>query len=65
MTPELGKILVLVGAILVVVGGMAWLGIRIPGDIVIQGDHGVIVIPLGTMVVVSIILTVALNILLR
>ena len=65
MTPELGKILVLVGAVLVVVGGMAWLGIRIPGDIVIQGEHGVIVIPLGTMVVVSIVLTVALNILLR
>ena len=65
MTPELGRILVVVGAVLVVVGGLAWMGIRVPGDIVIQGEHGVIVIPLGTMILVSIVLTVVLNLLLR
>ena len=65
MTPELGRILVLVGIALVVIGGAAVLGIRIPGDIVIQGDRGVIVIPLGTMIVVSIVLSVVATFLLR
>ena len=51
---------------LVVVGGMAMFGVRLPfgrlpGDIVIQGDLGTIYIPLGTMLVVSVILTVVLS----
>lgn len=65
MTPELGRIFVLVGIALVVIGGAAMLGIRIPGDIIIQGDRGVIIIPLGTMIVVSIVLTVIASFLLR
>lgn len=65
MTPELGRFLVVIGLALVLVGGAAWLGIRIPGDISIQGERGVILIPLGTMIVVSIALTVAANLLLR
>ena len=65
MTPELGRILVLVGIALVVIGGAVALGIRIPGDIVIQGERGVIVIPLGTMIVVSIVLSVVGSLLLR
>jgi hypothetical protein len=65
VTPELGRILVLLGIALVVIGGAAWFGIRIPGDIVISGDRGVIVIPLGTMIVVSIVLSVIASLLLR
>jgi hypothetical protein len=65
VTPELGKILVLIGLALVMIGGLAVLGIRIPGDIVIQGDRGVIVIPLGTMIVVSVVLSVIGTLLLR
>jgi len=34
---------------------------RLPGDIVIQGDRGTIYIPLGTMLVVSVVLTVVLS----
>jgi Protein of unknown function (DUF2905) len=65
VTPEIGRIVVLVGIALVVIGGAAWLGIRIPGDIVIQGDRGIIVIPLGTMIVVSIVLSVVAGLLFR
>ncbi len=65
MTPELGRILVLIGVVLVLVGGAAWLGVRIPGDITIQGERGAIFIPLGTMILVSIGLTIVANLLMR
>lgn len=68
MSPELGRILVVIGIVLVVVGGLAVLGVRLPfgrlpGDIVIQGDRGTIYIPLGTMLVVSVVLTVVFSLL--
>jgi hypothetical protein len=65
MTPELGRILVLIGIALILIGGATWLGIRIPGDITIQGERGVIFIPLGTMILVSIGLTIVANLLAR
>lgn len=65
MTPELGRIVVLIGIALVLIGGAAWLGIRIPGDIAIQGGRGVILIPLGTMILVSLALTMVANLLAR
>ncbi|MEP6680695.1 MAG: DUF2905 domain-containing protein [Chloroflexota bacterium] len=61
MTPELGRILLLVGAVLVVFGGLAVLGVRLPGDITIRGEHGAIYIPLATMIIVSVVLTILLN----
>ena len=70
MSPELGRFLVVVGIVLVVVGGLAMAGIRLPfgrlpGDIAITGDRGGLYIPLGTMLVVSIVLTVLYNLLFR
>jgi hypothetical protein len=65
VTPELGRIVVLIGVALVLIGGAAWLGIRIPGDITIEGERGVILIPLGTMILVSIALTIVANLLMR
>ncbi len=62
MSPEIGRIVLLVGLLLVIVGGLAMIGIRLPigrlpGDIAIEGEHGGIYIPLGTMLVVSVVLT--------
>ena len=70
MSPELGRFLVVVGIVLVVAGGLAMAGIRLPfgrlpGDIAISGDRGGLYIPLGTMLVVSIVLTVLYNLLFR
>ena len=70
MTPELGRVLLVIGLLLVVVGGLAALGVRLPfgrlpGDIAIEGERGGIYIPIVTMIVVSIILTVLLNLFLR
>jgi hypothetical protein len=70
MSPELGRFLVVVGILLVIVGGLAMLGIRLPfgrlpGDIAITGDHGGLFIPLGTMIVISLVLSLLVNLFLR
>jgi hypothetical protein len=70
MSPEIGRWLLLIGLVLLVVGGLAVLGVRLPfgrlpGDIAIEGEHGGIYIPLGTMLVVSLILTVLASLFLR
>jgi Protein of unknown function (DUF2905) len=70
MSPEVGRFLLLIGVVLVIVGGLAMLGVRLPfgrlpGDIAITGDRGGIYIPLGTMLVVSLLLTLIFNVFLR
>ena len=70
MTPEVGRILLVIGIVLVVVGGLAVLGVRLPfgrlpGDIAIEGERGGLYFPIATMIVVSIILTVLFNLFLR
>jgi len=65
MPPELGRILVLVGVVLVAIGAVAAFGVRLPGDITIRGEHGAIYIPIATMIVVSIVLTILANLFLR
>lgn len=70
MSPELGRFLVVIGILLVVVGGLAMVGIRVPfgrlpGDIAITGERGGLFIPLGTMFVISVVLTLLFNLFLR
>jgi Protein of unknown function (DUF2905) len=70
MSPELGRFLVVVGILLVVVGGLAMAGVRLPlghlpGDIAITGERGGVFIPLGTMLLVSVVLTLLFNLFLR
>ena len=55
---------------LVVVGGLAVLGVRLPfgrlpGDIAIEGERGGFYFPIVSMLIVSVILTVLLNLFLR
>ena len=70
MTPEVGRILLIVGVVLVVVGGLAALGIRLPfgrlpGDIAIEGERGGFYFPIVTMIVISVVLTILVNLFLR
>ncbi|MDQ4035051.1 MAG: DUF2905 domain-containing protein [Chloroflexota bacterium] len=70
MSPELGRILLMIGVVLVVVGGLAVFGVRLPfgrlpGDIAIEGERGGFYFPIVTMIVVSIVLTVLFNLFLR
>ncbi len=45
MSPELGRVVLVIGLVLVVIGGLAVLGVRLPfgrlpGDIAIEGENG-------------------------
>jgi hypothetical protein len=65
----LGRVLLVVGILMAIVGALLLMGVRIPflgrlpGDIRIERDGLVIVIPLATMLVLSIVLTILLNLL--
>jgi len=60
---HIGRILVLLGIILAVIGGLillagrvSWIG-RLPGDILIQKKNFTFYFPLATSILVSIVLT--------
>ena len=69
---EMGRWLLIVGAIIfitglvVLVGGrlFPWLG-RLPGDIRYEGENTRVFIPITTMILISIIGTIVLNVLIR
>ncbi len=68
---ELGKWLVIAGLGLALLGGVMWLLGRIPffgnlpGDIRIQGQNFSCFVPIASMIVLSILATVVLNIIIR
>jgi hypothetical protein len=70
MGPELGRVVLIIGGVLVVVGLLAVLGVRLPfgrlpGDIAIEGERGGFYFPIVTMIIVSVVLTVLFNLFLR
>ena len=70
MSPEIGRIVLVVGIVLVVIGGLAVMGVRLPfgrlpGDIAIEGERGAIYIPIASMIVISVILTILANLFFR
>jgi hypothetical protein len=70
MSPEIGRLLFVIGLVLVVIGALAALGVRLPfgrlpGDIAIEGERGAIYIPIASMIVISVILTILANFFLR
>jgi len=56
-----GVVLAVVGLVLVLAPQLPFLG-RLPGDIRIEGERGGVYIPLGTMLLVSVVLTILLNV---
>ncbi len=67
----LGWSLIVLGAVILVAGVVIVLGPRVPilghlpGDITIKGDNVTVFIPLGTMLLVSVIVSVVLGLLNR
>jgi hypothetical protein len=68
---EMGKLLILIGVLLVVLGlfisffpKIPYLG-KLPGDIHIKRDNFEFFFPLGTSILLSIILTIILNLIFR
>ena len=69
---NVGKWLVVVGLVVAVVGGLFWIvgraGLplgRLPGDIRIERDGFSFYFPLATSILVSIVLTIVINLVLR
>lgn len=68
---ELGKWIAITGIVLVLLGGFFWLMGRVPwfgnlpGDITIQQGNFGCILPLTTMIIVSVIATIILNIVIR
>jgi hypothetical protein len=60
----LGGGLLLVGLLLIAAGRIPGVG-RLPGDIVIRRENVTIFIPLATMILVSVVLTIVLNVIVR
>ena len=68
----IARIFIIFGLILVAIGGLLYLagkaGIplgRLPGDIRIQGENFSCFFPIATMILISIVLTVVLNLVAR
>jgi hypothetical protein len=65
-TQNLGRILLAVGALIMIVGGVLLVvGRGLPGDIRFQRGNVTCFFPLTTMIILSIVLTVILNLVIR
>jgi hypothetical protein len=64
MLMVMGGGLFLVGLILYLGGRVPWLD-NMPGNLVVKGDNFTVYAPIGTMIVVSILLTLILNVIAR
>ena len=65
--PQIGKIILLVGLGLIVVGAIVWvlgkLGFRgLPGDIRYESDKVKIYVPIVTCLVISVVLTIVVSV---
>jgi hypothetical protein len=67
----LGRLLILFGVVAIVAGVLLlllprvpWLG-RLPGDVVVQRERFTLYVPLATSLVLSIVLTILLNLFFR
>jgi len=67
MTHELGKLLIVVGTAILLVGillwsgfGAGWLG-RLPGDIRIEREHSAFYFPIVTCLILSLLLSLLLS----
>jgi len=69
MMENVARMLILTGIILLVVGGIfllyAKFSFHMPGDLVIRRKNFVFFFPLATSIILSIVLTVILNLLIR
>jgi DUF2905 family protein len=66
--PELGKSLIIIGAVIIVVGIILWSGIgggflgKLPGDIRVERGNSVFYFPIVTCIILSIVLSLLLSI---
>lgn len=64
---EIGKLLAILGGVILLLGlalwsgfGASWLG-RLPGDIRIERDHSAFYFPIVTCIIISVVLTLLMS----
>lgn len=68
MMREIGKVLVVFGTVVVILGFILWSGFapkwlgRLPGDIRIEREHGAFYFPIVTCIIISIVLSLIFSI---
>jgi hypothetical protein len=70
---NIARLCVMVGVVLLVVGGVVLLATRLgipyigrlPGDLLIQRDGGTLYLPIATSIILSLLLTIVLNVIAR
>jgi hypothetical protein len=70
MDRSLGAVLITVGIVVVVVGVLVWSGAlswfgRLPGDLRIEGGRTRVHVPLVSMILLSVVLTIVVNVIAR
>ena len=60
--PDIGKVLVVIGAVVVLIGVLLWAGLgnwmgRLPGDIRLERGHSAFYFPIVTCIIISIVLS--------
>ncbi len=70
MGRSVGLLLILLGVGAVIVGAIVWAGGfqwfgRLPGDIRFEGENTRVFVPITSMIIVSVVLTVVVNLLSR
>ena len=70
--PPLARIFIIIGVIFLVIGGLIYLSAslhlplgHLPGDIRFRGKYGDFYFPLATCILISIVLTILINLVLR
>lgn len=68
---DMGRIMMLIGASIFIIGllmtfsgRLPWFG-QLPGDIVVHRGNATFFMPIGSMIVISLLLTVVVNVALR
>jgi hypothetical protein len=69
-SPSVGPALVLLGVAIILIGVLVWFGAfgwfgHLPGDIRIERENARVYVPIVSMLIVSIVLTVLLNLITR
>jgi hypothetical protein len=60
----MGAVIALAGVAVIVLARVPFLG-RLPGDVSFRGDNFSLVFPLATCIVLSVVLTIAINVAIR
>ncbi len=70
MERGVGTLIMVVGGVLVLIGALVWSGAlgwfgRLPGDLRFEGESTRVFIPITSMIAVSVVLTLLVNLVLR